>query len=194
MLIYSKKLEQFNCDNYHLLKVISDKNQEYYTCSIKRKDLWPGHFRQFVVIPLEHMQDLIRYLRRMFNIAEKNKASIYAMHLPTYYQWRAFMVPVYRDEKWEIDSNIAVSSLERPSYVVIHQSKVHNDAEPTEILLTFNNLMNLSLAIDDAEAKVNMLEADIKSKRKYKEGMFYNWPHLRNLLHLNIAALCGVSQ
>ena len=54
--------------------------------------------------------------------------------------------------------------------------------------------MNLSLAIDDAEAKVNMLKADIKSKRKYKEGMFYNWPHLKNLLHLNIATLCGVSQ
>ena len=116
------------------------------------------------------------------------------MHLPPYYLWRAFMVPVYRDEKWEIDSNIAVSSKERPSYVVMHQSKVHNDAERTEILLTFNNFMNLSLAIDDAEAKVNMLEADIKSKRKYKEGMFYNWPHLRNLLHLNIAALCGGSQ
>ena len=28
--------------------------------------------------------------------------------------------------------------------------------------------------MDDAEAKINMLEADIKSKRQYKEGIFYN--------------------
>ena len=62
------------------------------------------------------------------------------------------------------------------------------------LYITFDATKNLAKAFDEAEEESNKIVPELKSSRKFKEGVFVQQAEVEYLIHHNIAEHCGYSQ
>ena len=70
--IFAKKFAFCKCTSYYL-KVQSDANYEFYTCTVEWLSKSRNEQPKFIIVPLEFMKELIKYMRDLFDILSKNK-------------------------------------------------------------------------------------------------------------------------
>ena len=173
------------------IKVQSDANNEFYTCTVE----WLSKLRkeqpQFINAPLEFMKELIKYMRDLFDIVSKNQNLIIEKKLTPSVQLATLTVALCSLNDWTIFSTISVEPTEHTSIVGIHKIEIAGTSGPTNIFFTVDSLNNFEQAIDEADNKVNMLDAEVKGKRKFYKGCFIRQTDMINLIHQKISSKCG---
>ena len=73
----------------------------------------------------------------------------------------------------------------------MHKIVIGSTSGPTNIFFTVDSLNDLEQAIDKADNKVNMLDEEVKGKRKFKKGCFIRQTDMIYLIHQKISSKCG---
>ena len=61
------------------------------------------------------------------------------------------------------------------------------------LYILFDATNNLAKAFDEAEEEFNKIVPELKSRRKFKEGVLVQQAEVKYLMHQNIAQQCGHS-
>ena len=78
-------------------------------------------------------------------------------------------VELYADNEWTISFLISVASIGHTLFVEMNELLICRNTKLTNIFFRLDLLNNLAPAIDEAEKEFNRLNADIKTKRKFKK-------------------------
>ena len=92
--------------------------------------------------------------------------------------------------EWTIFSTISVEPTENVAIVGMHILEIGSTSGPTNIFFTLDSLNNLELVLNEADKKVNMRDAKLKGRRKYKIGMFIRPSDMKDLIYKKISAQC----
>ena len=68
--IFAKEFAFCKCTSYYL-KVQSDANNEFYTCTVEWLSKSRNKQPQFIIVPLEFVKELIKYMKDLFDILSK---------------------------------------------------------------------------------------------------------------------------
>ena len=191
--IFTKEFSPCKRASY-TIKVQSDANNEFYTCTVEWLSKSRKEQPQFINAPLEFMKELIKYMRDLFDILSKNQNLIIEKKLTPSVQLATLTVALCALNDWTIFSTISVEPTEHTSIVGMHKIEIGGTSGPTNIfftVVTVDSLNNLEQAIDEADNKVNMLDAEVKGKRKFKKGCFIRQTDMIDLIHQQISAKCG---
>ena len=142
-------------------------------------------------VSLEFMKKLIKYMRDLFDILAKNQNLIIERNLPPSVQFASFSVGLCALNESTIFYTISVEPIEHTLIVGMHKIVKCSTTWPTNIFFTFDSLNNLELALDEADNKVNILDADLKGRCKFKKGNFIRQSDMKNLIHEKTATQCG---
>ena len=137
------------------------------------------------------MKELINYMRDLFDILEKNKTLIIDKNLQPSVQLSSFSVGLCADNEYTIASSISVAPIGHTLFVGLHELLIYGTTESKDIYFTFVSIINLALDIYEPENEYNNLDASIKAKCKFKNGMLIKRLNMEDILHQNIAAQCG---
>ena len=188
--IYAKEFAHCKSTSYSL-KVQADANKEFYTCTVEWVCKSRNEQPQFINAPLEFMKEFIKYMRALFDILEKNKNIIIKKKLSPPLQLASLSVVLCALNEWTIFSTISVEPTEHVAIVGMHKLEIGSTSGPTNIFFTYDSLYNSELALDAANKKVNMLDAELKGPRKFKKGKFIRQSDMKDLIHQKISAQCG---
>ena len=72
----------------------------------------------------------------------------------------------------------------------MHKIEIGSSSGPKNIFFTVDSLNNLEQAIDEADNKSNMLDAEVKGKRKFTKGYFIWQTDMIDLIHQKISSKC----
>ena len=106
-------------------------------------------------------------------------------------QLASFLVGLYADNEYKVSSSISVAPIGHTLFVGMHKLLIGSNRESTDIFFTIDLLNNLALAIYEAENEYNKLDADIKTKRKFKKGMFIKRSNMEEIIQEKIVSQCG---
>ena len=153
------------------LRVNSDHDHKFYTCTLKKIALTSDSIPQVLNFPLENMKELIQCMRDLFDIINKNKTLIIEKNLLLTAQIDSFSVQLYMDDERIIQASLSVPPCKHLMMIGLRESLFGGLSEPNCIMITNDIVDVLSLAIDEAENIFNKLDANLKTKRKFKSGV-----------------------
>ena len=180
--IFTKEFAPCKRASYSI-KVQSNANNEFYICTVEWLSKTRKEQPQFINAPLEFMKELIKYMRDLFDILSKNQNLIIEKKLTPSVQLATLTVAVCALNDWTFFSTISVEPTEHTSIVGMHKIEIGGSSGPTNIFFTVDSLNNLEQAIDEADNKVNMLDAEEKRKRKFYKGCFIRQTDNIDLIH-----------
>ena len=108
-------------------------------------------------------------------------------------QFTSFSVGLYCDDQIIISTSICVSTIGHIPMVGIHSIAKDFSTELISLYIPFDATNNLAKAFDEAEDEFNKIVPELKSSRKFKEGVLVQQAELEYLMHQNIAEHCGHS-
>ena len=130
-------------------------------------------------------------MRNLFDILSKNQNLIIEKKLTSSIQLATFTAALCALNDWTIFSIISIESNKHTSIVGMHKIVIGSNSGPINIFFTADSLNNLEQAIGEADNKVNMLDAEVKGKRKFKIGCFIRQADMIDLIHQKISSKCG---
>ena len=188
--IYAKEFAHCKSTAYSL-KVQADANKVFYICTVEWVCKSRNEQPQFINAPLYFMKEFIKYMRALFDILEKNKNIIIEKKLSPPLQLASLSVVLCALNEWTIFSTISVEPTEHVAIVGMHKLEIGSTSGPTNIFFTLDSLNNLEMVLNEADKKVNMIDAELKGRRKYKIGMFILPSDMKDLIYKTISAQCG---
>ena len=154
------------------LKVNSDHDRKFYTCTLKKIALTSASIPQVLDFPLEYMKELIQCMRDLFDIINKNKTLIIEKNLSPTAQIDFFSIQLDMDEERIIQASLSVPPCGHLMMIGLRESIFGGLSEPNCIMIINDVVDVLSLAIDEAKNTFNKLDENLKTKRKFKSGVF----------------------
>ena len=103
--------------------------------------------------PLENMKKLIKYMKNLFEMIEKNKTLIINKKLHPLKQIFLFSTGLYIDDDRILFISICVTAI-YTSMVGIHEKIAGTTNDPTDIYFTLDSLNKLAIAINEIKKKV----------------------------------------
>ena len=176
-------------------KLECDSKFEYYSCIFQTPKQLSGQCTELLHIPLEIMKGIISHVIYLSDVVDKNKSLIKAKNLDMWKQFECFGVGLYVNDETVISGSIFVSPIEHIPMVGLHQNAkdFSDELDLKSIYFTLAATNELAMHFNETEKEFNKIAPEIKSKRKFKEGILVQKAEVEYFIHKQISEHCGRS-